>query len=130
MLSRRLLPWITVVMPIIGWLRLEGERHGLFGRPLGTAIMVLAGGLLVTAIARLAAVSMDRQATALNHAWHQYGLVSAGQVAGRAADQGAGRRAGQTGGPDTGTEPDPSPDARVVIAFESEADRRQIWLDI
>src|SRR4051812_34891930 len=82
-LSRRLLPWITVVMPIIGWLRLEGERHGLFGPPLGTAIMVLAGGLLVTAIARLAAVSMDRQAAALNHAWHQYGLVSAGQDAGR-----------------------------------------------
>jgi hypothetical protein len=77
LLSRRLLPWITIVMPVIGWLRIEGERRGWFGSALGTAIMVFAGSILVTVVAQMAAVSMDRLAVALNHAWHQYGLVSA-----------------------------------------------------
>jgi hypothetical protein len=78
-LSRRLLPWITIVMPVIGWLRIEGERRGLFGTGLGTSIMVFAGSILVTVTARLATMTMDRLATALNHAWHQYGLASASE---------------------------------------------------
>jgi fumarate reductase subunit D len=77
--SRRLLPWIVIVMPVIGWLRIEGERRGLFDTAFGTSIMVFAGSLLVAATARLAVVSMDRLAYSLNHAWYQYGLASAGQ---------------------------------------------------
>ena len=79
LLSRRLLPWITIVMPVIGWLRIEGERRGLFGTGLGTSIMVFAGSILVTVTARLAAMTMDRLADALNHAWHQYGLATASE---------------------------------------------------
>jgi hypothetical protein len=79
MLSRRLLPWITIVMPVLGWARLEGERRGLFGAALGTSIMVFVGSIAVTVTARLAAVSMDRLAVSLHHAWHQYGLASARQ---------------------------------------------------
>lgn len=78
-LARRLLPWFTLGMPVIGWLRIEAERRGWFGTGLGTSIMVFAGSILVAVIARLAAISMDRLAHALNHAWHQYGLVSAGE---------------------------------------------------
>ncbi len=79
LLSRRLLPWVTIVMPVIGWLRVEGERRGLFGSPLGTAIMVFAGSFFILATARLAVRSMDRLSSSLNHAWHQYGLVSANE---------------------------------------------------
>jgi hypothetical protein len=79
LLSRRLLPWVAIVMPVIGWLRVQGERHGLFGGPFGTAIMVFAGGFFILATARLAVMSMDRLSSSLNHAWHQYGLVSANE---------------------------------------------------
>jgi hypothetical protein len=79
LVSRRLLPWIAIGMPVMGWARLEGERRGLFGAALGTSIMVLAGSLLVTLTARLAAVSMDHLASALNHAWHEYGRASASE---------------------------------------------------
>jgi hypothetical protein len=87
LLSRRLLPWITIAMPVIGWLRIKGEHLGLFGTGLGTAIMVFAGSILVTAIAQLAAVSMDRLGFSLNHAWHQYGLASASQHSQNRHDQ-------------------------------------------
>jgi hypothetical protein len=87
LLSRRLLPWITIAMPVIGWLRVKGEHLGLFGTGLGTAIMVFAGSILVTAIAQLAAVSMDRLGFSLNHAWHQFGLASASQHSQNRQDQ-------------------------------------------
>ncbi len=87
LLSRRLLPWITIVMPVIGWLRIEGEHRGWFGPALGTSIMVFAGSILVTITARMAVVTMDRLAASLNHAWHQYGLISANEQTQSALNQ-------------------------------------------
>lgn len=41
-LARRLLPLMVVVLMGLGWLRLEGERHGLYGMELGVALYTLA----------------------------------------------------------------------------------------
>lgn len=40
-MARRLLVLALVAMPSLGWLRLEGERQGLFGAAEGVALMVL-----------------------------------------------------------------------------------------
>jgi hypothetical protein len=114
LLSRRLLPWLTIGMPVIGGLRIEGERLGLFGSALGTSIMVFAGGVLVTIVARSAVMSMDRMAYSLSHAWHQYGLVSAGQEA----------RIGQDR-----LRPQPN-EISAPVSLASEAELRQAWLDL
>jgi PAS domain S-box-containing protein len=37
---RRLLPGVLVIVPVIGWIRLYGERQGLYGSSLGAAIFV------------------------------------------------------------------------------------------
>jgi hypothetical protein len=79
LMSRRLLPWLTIAMPVIGWLRVEGQRGGLFGTGLGASIMVFAASIVVTAVARTAVMSMDRMSSHLTHAWHQYGLASTSQ---------------------------------------------------
>jgi len=39
-MARRLLPAVIVVLPVLGWLRLEGERRGLYGEGFGIALMV------------------------------------------------------------------------------------------
>ncbi|HTL62167.1 MAG TPA: PAS domain S-box protein [Nitrospira sp.] len=52
---RRLLPAVVVILPVIGWIRLYGEREGYYGAPLGVAIfstlamVTLAGTLWWTA---------------------------------------------------------------------------------
>ncbi len=48
-MARRLLPVAFVAMPAIGWLRLEGERQGLYGTAEGVALMVLAQLVVVGA---------------------------------------------------------------------------------
>lgn len=40
-LARRVLP-VSLLIPLtLGWLRLEGERHGLYGREIGTSLLVV-----------------------------------------------------------------------------------------
>lgn len=52
---RRLLPVVILILPVIGWIRLYGERQGYYGAPLGVAIfatlatITLAGMLWLTA---------------------------------------------------------------------------------
>jgi len=41
-MARRLLPVFVIGVPAAGWLRLEGERAGLYGADTGVALMVLA----------------------------------------------------------------------------------------
>ena len=50
---RRLLPVVVIVLPVFGWLRLEGERRGLYGEGIGIAMMVtLAAAALAFVILR------------------------------------------------------------------------------
>lgn len=49
-LARRLAPAVFVVMPVIGWFRLTGERAGLYDRAFGVALMTMS---LVTVFAVL-----------------------------------------------------------------------------
>ncbi len=39
-MARRLLPAVVALLPVIGWLRLEGERRGFYGEGFGIALMV------------------------------------------------------------------------------------------
>lgn len=42
MLTRRILPATLLVPLVLGWLRLAGERHGVYGTELGVALLVAA----------------------------------------------------------------------------------------
>ncbi len=46
---RRLMPALAIV-PIIGWLRLAGEQHGLYGTEAGLALMVTAAVVILFAV--------------------------------------------------------------------------------
>jgi len=41
-MARRVLPIAVLGLPVVGWLRLEGQRAGLYGTDTGVALMVLA----------------------------------------------------------------------------------------
>jgi PAS domain S-box-containing protein len=40
--ARRLLPWVVAVPVVVGWLRLQGQRAGLWGAEFGAALVVIA----------------------------------------------------------------------------------------
>jgi hypothetical protein len=49
-LIRRLLPAAVIVPIVLGLLRLEGERFGLYGMTFGVGIMIAANVLIVSAL--------------------------------------------------------------------------------
>jgi signal transduction histidine kinase len=59
-LARRLLPWVLVMPPLIGWLRLRGERAGYFDLEFGLSIMVVSSVLLLALVVLGTARSLTR----------------------------------------------------------------------
>ncbi|MCM2336694.1 MAG: PAS domain S-box protein, partial [Pseudomonas sp.] len=59
-LARRLLPALVVVLLLTGWLRLEGERRGLYSTGLGVALYTMTSIVLLGALVWWAARSLDR----------------------------------------------------------------------
>lgn len=60
MLARRLLPLFLVVVPALGWLRLEGEAAGLYLPETGVALMVLASVVGSAAVVLYLARALNR----------------------------------------------------------------------
>jgi len=88
-LRRRLLLVVAVALPLVGWLRVEGERVGLYGTSFGVAVTVLVAGVLVYATAWSATGTADRSGAMLRDAWQRLGSTNAGlerRVAAQAAD--------------------------------------------
>ncbi len=59
-LARRLLPAAIVVPLTLGWVRLEGQRAGLFGLEFGVALFVLASAVIFTALILWNAIALNR----------------------------------------------------------------------
>ena len=59
-LARRLLPAAVLIPTLLGWLRLVGQRAGLFGAELGLAIAVVANIVLFAALIAITSGSLDR----------------------------------------------------------------------
>jgi two-component system, sensor histidine kinase and response regulator len=59
-LVRRLLPAAVIVPIVLGLLRLEGERTGLYGMTFGVALMIAANVLIVSALILWSARLLDR----------------------------------------------------------------------
>jgi two-component system cell cycle sensor histidine kinase/response regulator CckA len=74
---RRLVLVLAVAMPTLGWLRVQGERQGLYDTSFGVAIMVLAAGALACASAWRAAAAADRSGAMLRDAWQRLGTRNA-----------------------------------------------------
>jgi PAS domain-containing protein len=88
-MRRRLLLLVAVVLPLVGWVRIEGERLGLYGQSFGVATIVLVAGALVYAAAWAATGTADRSGDMLRDAWHRLGSTNAGlerRVAAQAAE--------------------------------------------
>jgi PAS domain S-box-containing protein len=47
---RRLLPAVVLILPVIGWIRLYGERKGYYGAPLGVAIFATLAIVILAAM--------------------------------------------------------------------------------
>jgi PAS domain-containing protein len=77
-LRRRLLAVVALALPALGWLRLEGERLGLYGTSFGVAVTVVVAGALVYAAAWSATDVADRSGAMLRDAWHRLGSTNAG----------------------------------------------------
>jgi PAS domain S-box-containing protein len=60
--ARRLLPLAVVLLPAIGWLGLQGQRHGLFSPAEGAALRVLAS----TVVVALAVLSLTKRLNRLD----------------------------------------------------------------
>jgi diguanylate cyclase (GGDEF)-like protein/PAS domain S-box-containing protein len=59
-LVRYLLPAVIVVPAVLGWLRLEAERAGLYGTEVGVALMTAANVLIGSTLVLLSARLLDR----------------------------------------------------------------------
>jgi PAS domain S-box-containing protein len=60
--ARRLLPLAVVLLPVIGWLGLQGQRHGLFSPAEGADLRVLAS----TVVLALAVLSLTKRLNRLD----------------------------------------------------------------
>lgn len=58
LIARRLLPAAVVIPLVLGWLRLEGQRAGLYGTELGVALIAVASMVVFTAVVWLSARSL------------------------------------------------------------------------
>jgi PAS domain S-box-containing protein len=59
-LLRRILPQVILLFVLLGWLRLEGERLGLYEHAFGTGLLVLAGIVLFALLIWRAARTLNR----------------------------------------------------------------------
>ena len=59
-LVRRLLPAAILVPVVLGWLRLEGERAGLYGTGVGVLLTTSANVLIISALVLWSARLLDR----------------------------------------------------------------------
>ena len=59
-LIRRLLPAAIIVPIVLGWLRLEGQRAGLYGTGIGVLLMTAANVLILSALILWSARLLDR----------------------------------------------------------------------
>jgi PAS domain S-box-containing protein len=59
-MARRLLPGMVLILSVLGWLRLEGQRHGFYGSELGTTLYTIANIVLFGALILWAAKSLHR----------------------------------------------------------------------
>jgi len=59
-LIRRLLPAAIIVPVVLGWLRLEGQRAGLYGTGIGVLLMTAANVLILSALILWSARLLDR----------------------------------------------------------------------
>lgn len=59
-LARRLLPSLVLTLLVVGWLRLEGERQGLYSTGLGVALYTMASIVVLTVLVWRAAHSLHR----------------------------------------------------------------------
>ena len=62
LVARRLLPISLVGFPILGWVRLEGQRQGLFGTATGAALLIVVS----TVVLGLAIMSLTRRLNGLD----------------------------------------------------------------
>ncbi len=62
-LAKRLLPVIVIGIPLVGWLRLLGERNGYFGLEGGISLYALFNVMMLTAIVALLARWLNRTDT-------------------------------------------------------------------
>jgi PAS domain S-box-containing protein len=58
--ARRLVPALTTIMLVVGWLRLKAERAGLYGAEFGVVVMVTTGIILLTLAVFWIAAALDR----------------------------------------------------------------------
>ena len=59
-MARRVLPATIVVPLVVGWLRLKGEEHGLYGMRFGLALFALSNIIILAAIVWWNAMMLDR----------------------------------------------------------------------
>ncbi len=81
--ARRLFPLFVIIPVVLGWLRLYGEKKGVYGAEMGTAILIVAIIIVLSSIviynARLtnnAAVKLGQTEVALNNSSELLGLLS------------------------------------------------------
>ncbi len=60
MMARRMLPAVIVLPVLFGWLRLGGQRVGLYDLPFGLAIMVASTIVLLTVVVWWSAAALER----------------------------------------------------------------------
>lgn len=75
---RHLLPATLILLPASGWLRLQGELHGLYSARFGLAIMTVVAVAMVCLAAWRAMNVADRSGAMLRDAWHRLGRTNAG----------------------------------------------------
>ncbi len=74
-LLRRLLPVVIGVPIVIGWLRLLGQRAGLYDMEFGVSLSVLSSVILIGVLVWVSARALDRQGIEHEQAEEQFRLV-------------------------------------------------------
>ena len=67
-MTRSVLPFVLLGPFVMGWLRLEGQQHGLYGTEFGVAILVIASTTSLAAVVMLYASRIDRADAAARQA--------------------------------------------------------------
>ena len=81
---RRLLPVLVILPLLLGWLRLAGERGGVFDAATGTGIMMLVFIITFTAVTYHAGHRASRSAQALRESERRYSALFANKINGMA----------------------------------------------
>lgn len=59
-IARRLLPVVIVIPPLLGWMRLQGQRAGLYGTEFGASLTILASIVLLALAVFWSAATLNR----------------------------------------------------------------------